>query len=151
MACQTEESNKSLDHIYQKYDKFKDEFPLVEDIDINTYLKEQKHYVLVDVRHEREMKVSTLPHALSYKDFLKRQEQYPNQKVITYCTIGYRSGLIADQLRKKKWQVQNLKGGVLAWSYFNRDFVNSENLPTKEVHVYDKTWNLIAPGYKPVW
>src|SRR3990172_5078091 len=60
--------------------------------------------VLVDVRLPGEQKVSMLPGALAPREFAEKfRGGFPAGKtVVTYCTIGYRSGKYAEQLLEKK-------------------------------------------------
>jgi rhodanese-related sulfurtransferase len=66
---------------------------------------------LVDVRTKAEQKVSMIPGAITLHEFESQLKQNPNKwqgdgaLVITYCTIGYRSGLEAQRLR----EVYNLR------------------------------------------
>jgi Rhodanese-related sulfurtransferase len=61
---------------------------------------------LVDVRTRAEQKVSMIPGAITLHEFESQLKQHPNkwqddgQLVVTYCTIGYRSGLEAQRLRQ---------------------------------------------------
>jgi rhodanese-related sulfurtransferase len=59
--------------------------------------------VLVDVRTLPERQVSMLEGAISLAEFdqmaVPTLERHPDARVVTYCTIGYRSGLEARRLR----------------------------------------------------
>jgi rhodanese-related sulfurtransferase len=59
--------------------------------------------VLIDVRTLPERQVSMLEGAISLAEFdqmaVPTLERYPDARVVTYCTIGYRSGLEARRLR----------------------------------------------------
>ena len=136
--------------MYQAY-KSKS-FPNIPDISVMELLKlkSQEKIVLVDVREPREQRVSMIPDAISVSDFEKNFQHYKNEKVVLYCTIGYRSGLYARKLLKKNVKAMNLAGSVLAWAHAGKTFVGP-NGETKRVHVYSKKWNLLPREYEPVW
>jgi rhodanese-related sulfurtransferase len=56
--------------------------------------------VLVDVRSEPEQQVSMLEGSMTKEQFRQRQQELTNDEafIVTYCTIGYRSGLEARRL-----------------------------------------------------
>lgn len=114
--------------------------------------------LLIDVRSDPEIAVSRLPGALSPGEFsgTYRYTGLPKDKIlVTYCTIGYRSGKFAEQLAAKGAQVRNLEGGILAWVGKKGPLVHREidgrNTPTTRLHVYAKEWNLVPPGYQATW
>lgn len=109
-------------------------------------------FVLVDVRTDKERAVSTLPGAISAKDFEKRLEEIvaEGRTVVAYCTIGARSSSYAGRMGKRGIKVLNLEGSVLAWTHAGGEFV-SDSGPTRRVHVYGRSWNLAADGYETVW
>ena len=110
------------------------------------------NFVLVDVRTDKEREVSTLPGAITAKDFESRLEELvaEGRTVVAYCTIGARSSSYARAMGKRGVKVLNLEGSVLAWTHAGGDFV-SESGPTRRVHVYGRRWNLAADGYETVW
>lgn len=113
--------------------------------------------ILVDVRQPNEQIVSMLPGALTtYELAQKCKGGFPKGKrVVVYCTIGRRSGEYATQLQSRDLPVQNLEGGILAWTHagglLERDSVGVR-VPTKKVHVYDSNMQKwIALDYEAVW
>ena len=108
----------------------------------------QNEYILVDVRSKKEQQVSMLPNAISDVEFLKNTEKFKDRKIIAYCTIGYRSALFAEKLKKLK--IVNLIGGVLAWSHIHGTFTKDGKI-TKKVHTYSKKWNLLNKKYHAVY
>ena len=78
--------------------------------------------ILVDVRTEPEREISMLEGALTKDQFLEQQQQQQTSKdgdeplVVTYCTIGYRSGLEARRLGlqypEMKDRIRSLDGCV---------------------------------------
>ena len=77
--------------------------------------------VLIDVRTPEERQVSFIPHSISIEEFealnhdeLKRK----NVDIVTYCTLGMRSGNFARNLMKNRGfrNVHNGEG-VIMWSH----------------------------------
>lgn len=110
------------------------------------------NFILVDVRTDRERAVSTLPGAITAKDFEARMEELlaEGRTVVAYCTIGARSSSYARRMGKRGVTMLNLEGSVLAWTHAGGDFV-SGSVSTRRVHVYGRGWNLAADGYETVW
>ena len=106
--------------------------------------------VLVDVRTEAEQAVSMLPHAVPAGVIEREPGPWVGRRLVAYCTIGYRSGLWARDQGARGLTVENLAGGVLAWSWAGGRFV-ADGAPTTTVHVYGPTWDLLAPGLTSTW
>jgi rhodanese-related sulfurtransferase len=141
---------QQMQAMYQAY-KTKS-FPKIPDISAEDLveLKKQEKIILVDVRTPEGWKVSMIPEAITAREFEKNMDRYKENKIIPYCTIGYRSGLYTQKLLKKNVNAFNLIGGVLAWAFAEQKFVGSDG-DSLRVHVYDKKWNLLPQGYKAVW
>ena len=106
--------------------------------------------VVVDVRPAQERKVSWIPGSIDKETFEAHPEQYRDRPVVTYCTIGARSGVYAKKLQNDGWDVRNLHGSLLLWTHAGLPLENAEG-PTKTVHTYGKQWALVAEGYTAVW
>jgi rhodanese-related sulfurtransferase len=132
------------------YKDYKKEFPNVPEISPKEVTKLKKMYILVDVREEKEQKVSMIPHALTLKEFEKNKEQFKNHQIVTYCTIGYRSGKYAQKLRTKGYQAYNMTGAILLWTHDVGTLVNDNGM-TKNVHVYGSQWNLVPDGFQSTY
>ncbi len=107
-------------------------------------------FVLVDVRTERERRVSTLPGAITAEAFESRLEEFAGQTVVAYCTIGRRSSDYVRKMGRRGVEMLNLEGSVLAWTHAGGRLFNS-GAPTNRLHVYGRRWNLAADGYETVW
>lgn len=152
-----EDSRKQTDaqkaaEIETMYADYRQEFPDVPEVTAAALLRlrEAEDVVIVDVREDSERKVSTLPGAISLKDFNRDREQYTGRKVVAYCTIGYRSGLAVRELRAVGVEAFNLKGSILAWCHAGQPLEDADG-PTRRVHVYGKKWNLLPKGYEATW
>ena len=139
-----------IDELYEGYKK---KFPDVPEITVET-LKERldgpEPPVIVDVRDDDERAVSIIPGAISQPEFEARREDLEGRQVVTYCTIGYRSGLYTRKLVDEGWKASNLRGSIVAWTHIGGD-LEKGGAPTRRVHVYGRKWNLVAPGYEAVW
>ena len=138
-----------ISNMYKDYQRF---FPDVPDVTPEKAMSLLKSgpVVLVDSRAEKERKVSTLPGALSKGEFLGNLNKYTDKVVIIYCTVGYRSGKLAQKLRKKKVVLFNLAGGIIGWVHAGGQ-VYDKNGQTRRIHVYGKKWKLPPEGYEAVW
>jgi sodium/bile acid cotransporter 7 len=95
------------------------------------------------------MAVSTLPGAIDKQTFLQNQKRYQAKTVVAYCTIGYRSGLFAQEMAGLGIRIDNLKGGILAWTLKGGQVFN-QNGATKRLHVYGPQWDLAPSEYKTI-
>jgi rhodanese-related sulfurtransferase len=113
--------------------------------------------LIVDVRTVPERRVSQIPGSITVAECHEKLRRNNCQTVVTYCTIGYRSGLEAANLREKypESTVYNLDGilayahGVLNWIGTNDD--RNENVhhmlcPMDKVHCFGAQWARLAPA-----
>ncbi|MBI3838731.1 MAG: rhodanese-like domain-containing protein [Planctomycetia bacterium] len=137
--------------IEERYVSFKQAFPSVRDVSIQEFVEliERRPPVIVDVRPEEERGVSMIPDAVSKDWFEGHRDQYRDRLVVTYCTIGARSGKYAVTLQQEGFDVANLRGSILAWAHAGRPLVDKDG-PTKRVHVFSADWNLLPAGYEAV-
>ncbi len=142
-----------LDQINVMYQEYREDFPDVREITPQDVagLLQSGSLVLVDVRTPEEQAVSMLPGAITAQSFAVAEDTYREKTVVTYCTIGARSGVYADELRQKGFDVCNLKGSLLAWTHAGLPLKDANGHDTKRVHVYGKKWDLAAEGYEAVW
>ena len=113
-------------------------------------LQREGNAVFVDVRSPEEQAVSMIDGALTAEDFTERMDEFQGKKVVTYCTVGYRSGMLAQRLRRKGVDAYNLDGAIIGWVHGNGALVNG-NGPTKQVHVFGRKFDLLPEGYEAVW
>ena len=133
------------------YRKYAQEFPHVREIGVRELQQRQwRELVLVDVRSPEEIAVSFIPGAITKKEFEGNLTRYRDTTVVVYCTIGYRSGKYAQKLQQQGIEVFNLSGSLLAWSHIEGKLINATGT-TKQIHVFDRQWQLTAEGYEPVW
>ena len=147
--AQSKKNKLAIEKMWDGYEKAHfSKTPGVTVVELKTW---KGPYVLVDVREKREREISMIPSAITKEAFEKDIDRYRNSKVVNYCTIGYRSGEYTDDLRKAGINAFNLKGSILSWVHEGGSLIDPKGSPTKRVHVYGKTWNLLPSGFTPVW
>jgi rhodanese-related sulfurtransferase len=135
------------------YQGYRSAFPSIDSITVEELLQlqlEERRVVLVDVREPEEMAVSMIPGAIDAETFRREAPSYREAIVVPYCTAGYRSGLFTQELQQAGWDVRNLEGSILAWTLAGLPLENAAG-PTKEVHVFGRTWDLAAEDFATVW
>lgn len=100
--------------------------------------------LLLDVRAEEEFAVSHLAGALRAETLAEAQallEGEPRgREVILYCSVGVRSGRLADALRRAGWtDARNLEGSIFAWANAGHPVFRGDER-VREVHPYDAAW-----------
>jgi rhodanese-related sulfurtransferase len=103
--------------------------------------------IFLDAREEKEYQVSHIQHAVfvGYDKFdLKSVAHLPkDKKIVVYCSVGYRSEKISEQLLKDGFKdVANLYGGIFEWKNQGYEVVSNDNKPTEKVHAFDRTWGI---------
>lgn len=136
----------------EMYGDIKKKFANVPEMKISEYKNlAPRDLILVDVRDTEEIKISTLPGAISLVEYEKRQHEFTDKKIVVYCTIGYRSAKYVKKLKSKGREAYNLEGSLLGWVHNGGLVVDSLGKPTQKVHVYGRQWNYLPPGYLGVW
>lgn len=124
----------------------KSEFPNLPDIPSQTMLNlsgdQRNNYIVVDVRLPKEREISIIEGSIDHTQFESNIDVYQKKKIIVYCTIGYRSGFYAKELRQRGMNAYNLREGILGWIQAGGLLVNTDGQITPEVHVYSRPWNL---------
>lgn len=100
--------------------------------------------LLLDVRDRAEFEVSHLPGAHWAPDvdaalhiLAENQGQKP---YIAYCSVGYRSARLAEELSHMgRGPVLNLEGSIFEWANAGYAVVRNE-AEVSEVHPYDREW-----------
>lgn len=101
--------------------------------------------VYLDAREKEEFDVSHIKGAIyvGYDDF--DISDLPDIKdkttIIVYCSVGYRSEKIAEELIKNGYsQTKNLYGGIFDWVNKGYPVYDNSNQETKKVHAYNESW-----------
>lgn len=140
------------------YDHYSRDFPGVAAIEPKEaiLLHERGQAVFVDAREPREMAVSIIPGALPEDAFLAAlahdPEAFSGKTVIGYCTISYRSGLLAERLAERHgFAMLNLRAGVLGWLHAGGPLAGPDGRPANRVHVYGASWDLAPRGVESIY
>ena len=138
-----------IEKLYMHYQK---KFPEVQDVNPRTAIEltNTGKVVFIDVRETKEQSVSQLSGAITADFYLENQQRYSNYIKIGYCTIGYRSGIFAQDLGQRGVPIYNLRGGMLAWVHDGGKVYNGTG-ETKRIHVYSKKWDLVPDNFEAVW
>jgi rhodanese-related sulfurtransferase len=103
-------------------------------------------YVLLDTRARAEYDVSHLPGArwVGYEAFDPKRvaDLAHDQPILVYCSVGYRSERIGEQLLQLGFtRVENLYGGIFEWKHAGHAVVNQQEQPTERIHTYNQQWS----------
>ena len=107
-------------------------------------------YIVVDVRAKVESDVSVIPGAITKSEFEKNSQKHHGKVVIAYCTVGYRSGIYANQLTTKGWEAYNYKGSILDWCKNQLPLVTPDGTETNRVHTYNSSYK-VSEGYEAIY
>ena len=104
--------------------------------------------VILDAREVYEYQVSHIKGAIcvGYDDFQLNafKTQHPNydEAIVVYCSLGIRSEIIANRLKKAGYKnVRNLYGGIFQWKNKNLNVYNSKDKKTDSIHTFSKAWS----------
>ena len=104
----------------------------------------RENLLLFDVREPEEYAVSHLQDArpVSSKDEALKALQgvSSKQRIVLYCSVGYRSSELAQFLMKKGYtEIYNLEGSIFAWANEGRPVYRGKER-VQAVHPYDRNW-----------
>lgn len=108
-------------------------------------------FLIIDIRNKKEFEVSHLSGAIQIEDINEIEQHLsknsPAKKAILYCTIGYRSSILIQQLpEEQKNRVLHLEGGIYEVIQESpKLIVSSAGKPVKEIHPYSPFWALFLP------
>jgi rhodanese-related sulfurtransferase len=109
-------------------------------------MQPNQNLYLLDTRELEEYEVSHLPSAIfvGYTNFsIENLDNIPKDAIIVvYCSVGYRSELIGEQLLNHGFKkVLNLRGGVFDWVRKGFPVENAQGETVLKVHPYNKNWS----------
>jgi len=108
---------------------------------------EMDDVVLLDSRELDEYEVSHIEDA----DYVGYDEFDPSfvddiprdQKIVVYCSVGYRSEKITEKLLQMGFtDVANMYGGIFEWVNMGYSVVDMDGNETDSVHAYDRIWGV---------
>ena len=132
-------------------EKIENEFPSVEFITVDTL---HAHYqttpdqlpLIIDVRDEDEFTVSHLATAknLLTGEEISRLASDRSQPIVVYCSVGYRSAAVAEELKSLGYSnVKNLRHSLFEWANKGLPMVNSTG-QTQLVHPFNRAWGSLV-------
>ena len=103
-------------------------------------------YLLLDTREITEFETSRIPGAkyIGYDrpDFSILNTLDKEQPIVMYCSIGYRSEKMGEELQKRGFtNVKNLYGSIFEWANKSYPLIDSNDESTSKIHTYDKRWS----------
>jgi rhodanese-related sulfurtransferase len=115
-------------------------------ISVEDLYKIKSNVILLDAREIEEFNVSHIRNAIhiGYNNFDKTKlSKIPkDKKIIVYCSIGYRSEKIGEQLLKLGYKnIFNLYGSLFAWVNKGYEVVDNKGNQSFSVHGYDAKWS----------
>lgn len=130
--------------------KIRSEFPEVQRIttaELAAWLSDGRRAtpVLLDVRTRAEFDVSHIEGAQHVEptaaaSMIRHPQDRP---IVTYCSVGYRSGAFAQKLIEAGFKnVVNLEGSIFRWANEGRPVVR-DGRRVEQVHPYNRTWGLL--------
>ncbi|MDQ3140773.1 MAG: rhodanese-like domain-containing protein [Bacteroidota bacterium] len=117
----------------------------VPEISCEELAQRKDEFILLDTREIKECSISMIEGArcVGYKKFnLNSINDIPkNQRIVCYCSVGYRSEKIATKLKEAGYtQVYNLYGSIFEWA--NRDYpLYLDQTRIYSIHGYNKYWS----------
>ncbi|MBG1241851.1 rhodanese-like domain-containing protein [Nostoc sp. NZL] len=124
-------------------------FPAIQEITTKEFahwlLNSRKSQPLVlDARSQTEYAVSHIKTATHIDaitpDLAALSTVAKDRPIVVYCSIGYRSAKLAQQLDKAGMKcIYNLSGGIFQWANEGRLIFKDEH-PTQLVHPYNAMW-----------
>lgn len=120
--------------------------PLVRPQQLSDEMKAGRSVVILDTRSKEEFETSHIKGArfIDYDSYVEEEfsNLNKNSEIVVYCTVGYRSERVGEQLEKMGFtRVKNLYGGILQWANEGFPVVNKTGL-TDSVHTYSKKWSV---------
>lgn len=108
--------------------------------------------ILLDARTEAEYELSHLQQAERIDPYHPNLEAIACSKdmpIVVYCSVGYRSARVADQLGQAGFShVYNLEGSIFQWANEGHPIYQNE-CPTTLVAPYNQRWGqLLKPQYR---
>ena len=113
----------------------------VERATLAAWLREPQPPLLLDARQESEFAVSHLRGARRIDPDHPRSDGLPrDRRIVVHCSVGARSGAVADALRRAGLRdVFNLEGGLFGWANAGLPVHRGER-EVRAVHPYDAAW-----------
>ena len=134
------------------YSLIENRFPNISTINVQTAQawRENQDVVWVDVRPQEEFQVGHLLGAKNWSSTEDFQELSKDTRMVLYCSVGYRSAKIVQDLQQLGYtEVYNLRGSIFAWANAGYPVYQGKKT-TQKVHPYNNLWGrLLRKKYHP--
>lgn len=143
--------NSSLFDLYGNFLKFliKFRFLTIQQITTKEFAQwlsnpTQLQPLIIDARSQTEYAVSHLKTAMHIdpraSDLAALSTVSKDTPIVVYCSVGYRSAQLAQQLDRVEFKcIFNLSGGIFEWANEGKPIFKDEH-PTQFVHPYNAIW-----------
>lgn len=140
VSCQTKNYKEKLESLYEHT------VPLISSSDLALKLESDGLLKILDIRSQEEFQVSHIKDALLIDfdsfDKVDVQKISLDTEIIVYCSVGYRSEKIGEELLELGYtNVKNLYGGIFQWKNDGFEVVNQQSIATDSVHTYNRNWS----------
>eukprot|EP00730_Choanoeca_flexa_P012120 TRINITY_DN3350_c0_g1_i1.p1 TRINITY_DN3350_c0_g1~~TRINITY_DN3350_c0_g1_i1.p1 ORF type:complete len:149 (+),score=14.19 TRINITY_DN3350_c0_g1_i1:41-487(+) len=134
-------------------------FPRVQQLTTEA-LAECKDAIIFDVRPPSEFEISHTDgaHRVDMNDaakaavILQTQDYQPGRPVVAYCSVGYRSSVLAQSLVDSGAvhadDVYNLNGSLFQWATEDRPMIDGRGETAIKVHPYNWLFGMLLPAEK---
>ncbi len=138
------QAEPALEALHAYTATLKTKFPGVPTITLSEFAALGAPPILLDVREENEFAVSHLAEAVRAASDpvaqLGKLGAKSDTPVVVYCSVGYRSCVLAEKLQAAGFRnVRNLEGSIFAWANEGRPLVNARG-ETAGVHPFNLLW-----------
>jgi rhodanese-related sulfurtransferase len=102
-------------------------------------------YIILDTRAKEEWGVSHLPNAIwvNYPkaDLSCLEGKDKSQAILVYCSVGYRSEKIGEQIQALGFKnVKNIYGGIFEWVNKEKNIIDTAGNSIQKVHGFSPSW-----------
>lgn len=138
--CQTKDYKEKLESLYNHT------VPIISTQELASKIDSDSPIVILDIRSQKEFQISHIKNAvmIDYNNFDESivHNIALDREIIVYCSVGYRSEKIGDELLDMGFtNVKNLYGGIFQWKNDGFDVINEQGMPTDSVHTYNRSWS----------
>ncbi len=103
--------------------------------------------IFLDAREVSEYEVSHIADAqfvgYDHFDINSIKDISKNKPIIVYCSVGYRSEKISEQLIAAGYKdVHNMYGGLFEWKNQGHQVIDTTGNQTEKVHAFSKSWGV---------
>lgn len=127
----------------------------VPEIQVQEAARDSANILFLDAREPKESAVSHIRNAIAVGydnfDLKKLPEIQKDRRIVVYCSVGYRSEKVAEQLLAAGYKnVSNLYGGIFEWVNQGNPVFNNKS-QTQEVHAYSRAWGIWLEKGKKIY